>query len=138
MTRIDFYIAQRYQFVPLACLVIEKAYKLENTCYIHTESQQQAAMIDEQLWTFKQNSFLPHELYDAESDQDAAILIGYNQQPGREFDVLINLTEEVPVFFNRFTRVAEIVGTEEAPKKIARARYKYYRENGYELYNHSM
>jgi DNA polymerase III subunit chi len=138
MSRIDFYIAKKHDFLKLACLVTDKIYRLDLRCYIHTESEQQAKQIDDLLWTFQQNNFLPHELYSPTESQTAPILIGYAQQPELDFEVLVNLTKAVPVFFNQFKRVAEIVGEDESQKQIARSRYLYYKENGYELYSHDM
>ena len=65
MTRIDFYIladsAQRSRAL-FVCRLAEKAYRMKHPIYIHTESEQQSALMDDLLWTFSQGSFLPHAL----------------------------------------------------------------------------
>ena len=138
-TRVDFYIATRFQFLPLACRVIEKVYGLEHSVYVHTESLAQAKELDALLWSFKPDNFIPHELYEADNpEQQAAVLLGFEEPPIAADDVLVNLTDAVPVFFSRFSRVAEIVAPLEDKKKIARARFKYYRENGYVLQSHNL
>ena len=48
-------------------------------------------------------------------------------------DVLINLQHPQPTIFSRFKRLIEIVGADEADKVLARARYKFYRDRGYEI-----
>jgi DNA polymerase-3 subunit chi len=50
-------------------------------------------------------------------------------------DMLINLTAREPSFFSRFTQLVELVGADEADKVAARARYKFYRDRGYEIKN---
>jgi len=138
-TRIDFYIATRFQVLPLTCRVIEKVYALEHSIYVHTESLAQAQQLDTLLWQFKADNFIPHELYEADNpEQQAAVLLGFEEPPPNANDVLVNLTDAVPVFFNRFSRVAEMVAPIEEKKKIARARFKYYRQNGYEIQSHTV
>jgi DNA polymerase III subunit chi len=52
--------------------------------------------------------------------------------------VLINLGAEVPQFFGRFERVAELV--DQRPELLAqsRERFRFYRERGYELNTHQL
>lgn len=141
MTRIDFYILpdqgaqSRQQF---ACRLAEKAYALGNRIYVHTESEAQAQRLDELLWTFKQDSFLPHELCAAGREASAPILLGHDPEPLYQADVLINLSSQVPLFFGRFERVAEIVDGRESERQQGRARYGFYRDRGYELKSHSL
>jgi DNA polymerase-3 subunit chi len=52
--------------------------------------------------------------------------------------VLVNLHRDPPPFFSRFERLAEIVGTDEDSVAAGRARYRFYRERGYELRNHDL
>ncbi|ALP52436.1 hypothetical protein Tel_04355 [Candidatus Tenderia electrophaga] len=145
MTRIDFYILEaehgnREQF---ACRIAEKAYRLGHGVYVHTSDARQAARLDELLWTFKQNSFIPHGIDGASPDPDAAVLIGHNgdaetsaHAQGRE--VLINLDQQVPLFFSSFKRVAEVIDQHGDNKSSGRARYKFYRDRGYSLETHNI
>ena len=150
MTRIDFYIlsgdapSNREQF---ACRLAEKVYQLGQSAYIHTANPHQAEMLDKLLWTFKQNSFVPHAIEGSTPDLDAAILIGHDAESenhshahryseGRE--VLINLAQEIPLFFSSFKRVAEIVDSNEENKNSGRERYRFYRDRGYTLENHNI
>jgi DNA polymerase IIIc chi subunit len=48
-------------------------------------------------------------------------------------DVLLNLADEWPPFFATFTRLLEVVGTDEADKEAARARYVFYKKRGYDI-----
>jgi DNA polymerase-3 subunit chi len=48
-------------------------------------------------------------------------------------DMLINLTANEPSIFSRFTQLVELVGDEEQDKLAARARFKFYRDRGYEI-----
>ena len=65
MARIDFYVlAQTDERARqlLACKLAEKAWRLENSVYIHTKNAADAERLDELLWTFRDGSFVPHGL----------------------------------------------------------------------------
>lgn len=148
MTRIDFYILEgpgdrnsnREQF---ACRIAEKAYRLGHGVYIHTGDPAQSAKLDNLLWTFKQGSFVPHGIDGQSPDPDAAVLIGHNSEldtsshaKGRE--VLINLSQDIPLFFSAFERVTEVVDQHADNKTKGRERYKFYRDRGYSMETHSI
>jgi len=52
--------------------------------------------------------------------------------------LLINLNAQCPAVFSRFERVIEIVSTDDADRELARERYRFYRDRGYEIRNHDM
>jgi DNA polymerase-3 subunit chi len=144
MTRIDFYILEsennREQF---ACRIAEKAWRLGHGVYIHTGDAGQAARLDELLWTFKQGSFIPHGIDGRSPDPDAAVLIGHAMEldssshaKGRE--VLINMAEEIPLFFSSFERVAEVIDQQADNKARGRERFRFYRDRGYSLETHAI
>lgn len=146
MTRIDFYIlsgdapANREQF---ACRLAEKVYLLGQRLYIHTGDAHQTQALDRLLWTFRQNSFVPHGIEGESPDPGAAVLIGHgtsaeSHNHAAERDLLINLAPEIPLFFSSFKRVAEIVDDNEQNKLHGRERYRFYRDRGYTLENHTI
>ena len=51
---------------------------------------------------------------------------------------MINLSEEIPAFFSRFTRVAELVDQAPTSRNLARERYRFYRDRGYSLDSHEL
>ncbi len=105
--------------------------------YVHTADARQSQLIDDLLWTFKDGSFIPHRQLRSEDDQ-AQVMIGHDAEPPLEFDVLVNLAPQVPLFFSRFQRVAEIVGDDEQQKQQARERFRFYRDRGYPLNTHDI
>ncbi len=141
MTRVDFYILKEAdeKARPLfACKLADKVYHLGQRVFIHTASDAQSRMLDDLLWTFKQNSFLPHNLYEAGQADPPPILVGHDSEPDQNTDVLINLAPDVPLFFSRFERVAEVIDGNDTRKTEGRERYRFYRERGYELQSHNL
>ena len=117
------------------CEVIKRAYRKGQKVFVHTDNKRLAEKIDELLWTQDSRSFLPHQLVDEDPDTKPPIEIGYGQEPNIQPDVLINLAQEVPLFFSRFHWVFEYAYGDEANKQKARDRFMFYRERGYPL-NH--
>ena len=65
MAQVDFYVLDRvdeHARHTLACKLAEKAWRLENSIHIHTMSREDAERLDKLLWTFRDGSFVPHEL----------------------------------------------------------------------------
>lgn len=140
MTRIDFYVAQTHALqarLRLACQLVQKAYQRSLHTYIHTDAAHTSAQIDEMLWTFHDLAFIPHALAPA-TDAFASILIGHDYEPITDCDLLINLSNTVPAFFPRFTRMAEILDQEDTVLHAGRKRYQFYRDRGYTLNYHQL
>ncbi len=141
MTRVDFYIlgdqsaGDRYQ---LACRLADKAWQQGHRVYLHTNSDAESRHLDKLLWTHREDSFIPHGLL-SESDQSLTpVLIGHGEQAGDEHDVLVNLATDVPPFFSRFSRLAELIDKDPAVRAAGRDRYRTYRDRGYTLNTHNL
>ena len=142
MARVDFYVLaqvdERARQV-LACKLAEKAWRLDNTVYIHAGSQADAERLDELLWTFRDGSFVPHSLAGRnDGTESSPIMIGCELQNTDTRDLLINLCDEIPPFAEGFPRVAELVSSDETCRQASRKRYAAYREQGHELNTHNL
>lgn len=139
MTQVDFYVLPdatsrgRTLFV---CRLAEKAFGLGHRVFVHLPSTDEARELDQLMWTFRDRSFLPHCL--AGSDADAAVHIGTGSEPAGDFHLLVNLAQDVPAFFSRFERVAEVVNAEPAVREAGRGRFRFYKDRGYPLETHSL
>ena len=143
MTRVDFYLtqdlsAQQRNFT--ACRLIEKVFRLGHHVYIHTDDDEQAKQLDDLLWTFHNISFVPHCCAEVNSSTAnySKVVIGQQHHLDAKHDVLINLASEIPVFFTRFERVAEIVGGQDVEREASRERFRFYRDRGYALETHQL
>ena len=65
--------------------------------YLLYPRSKQAEQIDEMLWAFDSDSFVPHNLVGEGPKQGAAVEISYQAPQGRR-PCLINLTSTVPDF----------------------------------------
>lgn len=139
MSRVDFYIlpenSGRDRF---ACSIANKAWQSGNNVYIHTKSRETAIMLDDLLWMFHDISFIPHALADQSEPPDTPVIIGWQNKVPENFNVMINLTGNIPAIAERFARIVEIVAGDESERAAARNRYRSYRDSGHELHNHDI
>ncbi len=145
MTRIDFYILDNDDADKrnaTVCRLVEKAWRQSNHVYIHTQSKEQTKELDDLLWTFRAESFVPHSCMEPNADipekAPRQVLLGHHFEPDASFDVMINLGETVPDFFSRFKRVLEVVNQEDEVRQKGRQRYTYYRDRGYPMHHHTL
>lgn len=136
--RVDFYLLNQANEMNIACRLIEKAYLRGHRIFIYCENQQRAEHLDELLWTFKDDSFIPHNLQGEGPEPPPPVQIGYGAEPRQFNDLLLNMTTTIPPFFIRFKRVIEIVSPDETAKELSRARYRAYRKSGCQLHTHSL
>lgn len=142
MQQIDFYILSETAVTDeparLACRLAEKAWQSGHRVFIHTASSFEAQKVDDLLWTFRQDSFVPHGMYSEPLDGTLPVLVGDGVEPRTQLDVLINLTEDVPSYFERCARIVEVIGASEEARARGRARYRFYRDRGCSLESHKL
>lgn len=132
MTQVDFYLlpeGDESNRIDFACRLAETIWRKGHRLYIHTSDEQQARALDEKLWSFKPDAFIPHGLIG--NQPPSPVEIGWQEDPGDHHDVLLNLDLKVPMHFSRFQRVAEIIDDSEAVREPKRADWKFYKERGY-------
>ncbi|MEO8400813.1 MAG: DNA polymerase III subunit chi [Gammaproteobacteria bacterium] len=141
MPKLDFYILPdlnpdgRLLFV---CRLIEKAYKQKHRIYVHATDKLEAHRLDEMLWTYRDDSFLPHNLYGEGPDPAPPIQIGFAVTPEKQKDILINLSNEVPDFHPQFLRILELIENDPAAQAAGRERYRFYRTQGFDINTHKL
>ena len=105
--------------------------------HIHARSPEEAASLDDLLWTFRDISFLPHCVIEGDDSRSEPITIGWQERaPGG--DVLINLAAEVPPFAESFAHILEPVPGDPELKQEARARFRHYRDRGLDPVSHEV
>ena len=138
MTRVDFYIladAEEDAALRFACALSLRALAKGTPVHIHTRNSGQGSELDTLMWDYPKHRFVPHQLNSATPESIAPVHIDCDE-PRLNEGLLINLGEDVPQFFGRFDRVAEIVVG--ATREQGRERYKHYRGRGYPLHHHEL
>lgn len=139
--RVDFYLLSSDQSDAkwlVACRLLEKAYSKGHRVFVYCNNIQEAEHLDELLWTFRDDSFIPHNLQGEGPEPPPPIQIGYDKEPRGFNDILLNLSNDIPTFHSKFKRVMELVINVETEKELSRLHYKEYRAKGFDLHTHNI
>lgn len=122
-----------------SCRLVRKAVAC-STSLVVTGSSEVLAQFDRDLWALSATDFLPHaRVGDPASlvDKSAVLLCeSLSGVPSR--DVLLNLADTVPVGFEGFNRLIEVVTADPMERSQARLRWKHYTKSGLELIQHDL
>jgi len=117
-----------------ACLQAAYFYRQKQKVFIYSKDKEKAHDIDEMLWAFDANSFVPHNLMGEGPSYGAPVEISWQPPTGRR-PVLINLTDTVPDFASQFSQIIDFVPSDDTLKQLARERFKAYRQLGFTVGN---
>ncbi|MEY4768531.1 MAG: hypothetical protein RL637_1170 [Pseudomonadota bacterium] len=142
MTEVSFYLLSteaEYQRQLFACKLIEKAYRSGCFCAILTDSETYSHTFDDLLWTFRPNSFIPHEIYQGKNPNFAnTVIISHSQIPLNWQRVILNLSSTIPPELTQTQRILEILNNHSTVKQFGRQRYRQYKELGFTLNTHQI
>ena len=141
MTRVDFYVLKdvdreaRFRF---ACTLTAKATETGHRVFIRTPDDDTSRMIDDYLWTYPPHRFIPHAVGPVVGTDVATLhpVCIHTAPPAATEGVMINLGNDVPDFYGRFDRVAEIIVGYN--RDAGREWYRRYRHRGNPLFHHEL
>ena len=141
MAQVDFYILpddnQQARWL-FGCRLVEKAWKLGLGVEVQLDTPAQAQAFDELLWTFKPESFIPHQrLGDARVQVLPLTADGISQAASGDA-LLLNLSDQLPDDLKRFARLSEVVVQEAGVLAASRARFSAYKQQGHSLNTHKL
>ena len=141
MPRADFYLIGKPRFreqpLLLVCELARKAVHAGQPLLVLAASPEQAEALDDLMWSFDPDDYLPHQIAGADEDEDEVeVLIAPPGQSPPLRPLVLNLREEpVPAGFER---VLEVVPADESARGPLRERWKQYQARGVELAKHDM
>jgi DNA polymerase-3 subunit chi len=135
MPRADFYLIAKPRFseqpLLLVCELARKAFAAQQPTLILTRDFTQAEALDELLWAFDDDTFIPHQLAGDDDDEHTAVLI---VPPGIDTAtraLTINLREQCPQSYG--DRILEVVAADPAERDGSRLRWREYQRLGFEV-----
>jgi len=135
MTRIDFHFNAEHR-LHYACRVTRKARAAGKRLVVLARDSDRLAQFDTALWTFSALDFLPHVYVDSELAASTPVLLTLDGARAPASDVLLTLDDDTPpafaALFGRYERVIEVVSRDETERARARARFKAYKEHGFQ------
>lgn len=100
--------------------------------------------LDRLLWTFEPLEFIPHwrgpsaAVLPRPLARTPVVLVEQLDDAALARPVLVNLGSEVPAGFDRFERLVELVGRDDAGRQAARARWRTYAGAGHGVEGHEV
>ena len=138
MPKADFYLIDKPRFredpLLLVCELAKKAYEAQLPTLVLARSREQAEAIDDALWAFEDDAFVPHQIAGDDDDDDGgdvAVLIVPPEVAAGDRALVINLRDECAA--GRYDTVKEVVPAEPAHREGSRKRWKEYAQRGFEL-----
>src|SRR3990167_5355881 len=128
--KVEFFVmenASRQQALRELCLLVEKIWQDKESAYIYVNTEEEADYLDKLLWTFRDESFVPHSV---KATDETPIRIGTAVPATNRRQTLINLGKTIPDFYTQFQRVIEVVYQDAELQQAARERFKQYRDAG--------
>ncbi|AOE83717.1 DNA polymerase III subunit chi [Pseudomonas sp. TCU-HL1] len=131
--RIEFYVlsstnpADRLR---AACQLAAKGWRHGLPVLLRCSDAAQRDELDQLLWRFRAESFIPHSLID--DDANAPVVLALDEEPAVPQGLLINLASSISPHVERFSRVIEIVNQEPDLLAACRENFRAYRQRGYD------
>ncbi len=131
MTKVDFYTGSEDK-LRTACQLSHKAMQNGVRVLLHVPNDDTADKLDKLLWHYPATAFLPH-CHSHEADAATMPVVIGRDENFPHSELLISLHDDCTPFFSRFERVIEIVGSDDEDAKLGRARFKFYKDRGYDV-----
>ena len=142
MTSIDFHFntPDRLQY---ACRLARKitqsgSVSPKKPLVVFCSNQSRLNQFDELLWAFSENDFIAHAPFENPAARKSPVVLLSQDEQLENHHLLLNLDDETPAFFSRFSRLFEVVSADEEDRAKARLRFSFYRDRGYPLTRHDL
>lgn len=137
MARIDFFQLRGSRWQGDACAQVAAAVAGGDRVYLWVGSEAEARQFDDLLWTYQEDSFVPHDRWDGQGDLDTPVAVGWHPGNPNRADCLVLARDATPDEVRGFTRVVDFVTTA-VPTLLdaARARWLAFRAAGFEVEYH--
>ncbi|HEY9256135.1 MAG TPA: DNA polymerase III subunit chi [Stenotrophomonas sp.] len=141
MPRADFYLIAKPRFLSeplkLVCELARKAYDSNQPTLILTRDQAQAEELDDLLWSFDPDAYIPHQIAGSdEEDEEAPVLLATPDSDTPSRPLVINLRDAA--WQGACERVLEVVPADPSAREPLRERWKQYKAMGLELNKYDM
>lgn len=135
MARADFYLIAKPRFraepLRLACELARKAHDAGQATLILARDRAQAEELDDLLWAFDDDAYVPHQIAGDEEDELAPVLIATPDMDVPLRPLVLNLRDAAVE--GAFERVLEVVPADESARGPLRERWKAYKSRGLDV-----
>lgn len=139
--RADFYLIAKPRFLEeplrLVCELARKAYDGNLWTLILARDAAQAEELDELLWAFDEEAYIPHQIAGTDDEDDLTpVLIATPEMDAPARALVINLRDDA--YAGQCERVLEVVPADPAARDPLRERWKQYKARGFDVNKYDM
>lgn len=140
MPRADFYLIAKPRFLEepmkLVCELARKSYDANLWTLILARDRAQADDLDELLWAFDDEAYVPHQIAGDQEDELTPVLIAPPDVDAPSRALVINLRDGA--YRGNCDRIVEVVPADADAREPLRERWKQYKALGYEVNKYDM
>ncbi len=141
MPRADFYLIQKPRFreepLRLVCELARKAYEANLWTLVLARDAEQAEALDDLLWAFDENAFIPHQIAGSDDEDDLTPVLIVTPDTDIALRPLVINLRDAPVEGD-FERVLEVVPADDSARGPLRERWKQYQARGLDVKKYDM
>lgn len=126
--------------VAYTCRLLRKAVSAGATVEVVSDPST-LGRLSSQLWALSATDFVPHCIASDPRAMRELSPVLLRQSPDIDpvtRQVLVNLGSTVPMGYERFERLIEVVGLDDQDRSLARERWKHYTQAGYTIVRHDL
>ena len=135
MARADFYLIGKPRFraepLRLVCELARRAHDSGQSTLVLARDRAQAEALDDLLWAFDDDAYIPHQIAGDDEDELAPVLIATPDMDVPLRPLVLNL-RDAPVE-GPFERVLEVLPADDAARGPLRERCKAYKARGLDV-----
>lgn len=131
MTQVEFFevLGPRWQLA--LCAQVEQAFAAGQRVYLLADGEAGARHLDDLLWTFREDSFVPHALWQGETAVPEPVAVGWWEGNPNGANCLVLCRPAVPERVDGFARVIDLAPVDLPElRNDARARFREFQARG--------
>jgi len=134
MTEVRFYHLQKQTLDQALPLILEKVYQTKNNAIIRMSDAKEITRMNDILWSYKPNSFLPHGCKKTGHPNEQPIWLTDKSENPNNAKTLILTQNAIEESLNDFDLCCEMLdGHDNAAISEARNRWKTYKDKGFDV-----
>ena len=131
MTQVEFFEIRGPRWQLALCAQVEQAVTAGQRVYLLADGEAGARHFDDLLWTFRDDSFVPHALWQGEATLSEPVAVGWQEGNPNGAHCLVLARAAVPEQIAGFARVVDLAPVDLPDlRDDARARFRDFQTRG--------
>lgn len=131
MTQVEFFEVRGPRWQQALCVQVERLYEAGQRVYVLADAEAGARHLDELLWTFRDDSFVPHGLWQGGAGVDEPVVVGWQEGNPNGAHCLMLARGAPPARVDGFRRVLDLAPVDVPElRDAARERFRAFQARG--------